>query len=89
VVIKHFNLDNRSTCGPLIWSYQLKYIIIHGQINGKLIVIQPTQRGLTMFLNKENIYKIYKLTSSPWKKNSQGKITHGQGGASFYTLDQY
>jgi hypothetical protein len=89
VVIKHFNLHNKSTCGPLIWSSQLKYIIILGQISGKLIVIQPTQRGLTMFLNKENIYKIYKSRNSPWKKNSHGKITLCQGGASFYTLDQY
>jgi hypothetical protein len=67
----------------LIWSNQLKHTIVLGQRRGKLIVIQPTQRSLMVFLNKENIYKIYKSRSSPWEKNSHGKITHGQGGASF------
>jgi hypothetical protein len=68
VVIKHFNLDNRNTSGPLIWFYQLKYIVVLGQRKGKLIVIQPIQKGLRVSLNKENIYKIYQLRSSPWKK---------------------
>jgi hypothetical protein len=28
-----------------------------------------------------------KLKISPWEKTNHGKITHGQGGISFYVLD--
>jgi len=55
----------------------------------KIDCYTTNSKRLDNVFEQRNIYKIYKSRSSPWKKNSHEKITHGQGGASFYTLDQY